>query len=157
MYEGYTILEDGTVIGKMGWEMKPQDNKKGYLVLGLMVDGKRITKAIHRLVAEVHIPNPLNKPEVDHIDGNRQNNHISNLRWATKSENNQHSYNLGNKTSKGEMNGRCQTTEEEVVEICKYISEGISSAAIRDKGYDYNLVRAIKRKKNWTYISSKYF
>lgn len=157
MYEGYIILEDGTVIGKRGWEMKPQDNKKGYLIIGLRVDGKCIMKAIHRLVAEVHIPNPLNKPEVDHIDGNRQNNHISNLRWVTKSENNQHSYNLGNKISKGEMNGRCQTTEEEVMEICKYISEGISSAAIRDKGYDYNLVRAIKCKKNWSYISDKYF
>lgn len=72
MYEGYTVLEDGTVFGKNGKVMSPHDNGKGYLIIGIMVGDRRITKAIHRLVAEVHIPNPLNKPEVDHIDGDRK-------------------------------------------------------------------------------------
>jgi len=157
MYEGYTVLEDGTVFGKNGKVMSPHDNGKGYLIIGIMVGDRRITKAIHRLVAEVHIPNPLNKPEVDHIDGDRKNNHVSNLRWVTKSENNQHAYNLGNKVSRGEMNGRCKTTEKVVREICQYLADGLRVTEIRDKGYSYKLVSAIKSKRNWSYISNEYF
>lgn len=50
--------------------------------------GKNYCKNIHRLVAEYFIPNPNNYDEVDHIDRNKQNNHISNLRWVTSSMNN---------------------------------------------------------------------
>ena len=55
-------------------------------------DGKKVNKYIHRLVAEAFILNAENKKEVDHIDCNRSNNHLSNLRWATIQENRQYSW-----------------------------------------------------------------
>jgi hypothetical protein len=66
------------------------DNGKGYLVLTLYKDEKRYFKKIHRLVAEAFIDNPLNKPEVNHKDGNKKNNNVNNLEWVTTLENCQH-------------------------------------------------------------------
>lgn len=62
-------------------------SQAGYVDVSLYKDGKRIHKKPHRLVAEAFIPNPNNLPEVDHIDTNKDNNRIDNLRWCTHSEN----------------------------------------------------------------------
>ena len=59
----------------------------GYTDVSLYKDGKRYHKKPHRLVAEAFIPNPNNLPEVDHIDTNKDNNCVDNLRWVTHSEN----------------------------------------------------------------------
>ncbi len=86
----YSINEKGEVRNDKTNQIKsPFVNKKNkYLIVDLYEDNKSKKVPIHRLVAEAFISNPKNKPTVDHIDGNRQNNAISNLRWATYSENN---------------------------------------------------------------------
>ena len=61
--------------------------KRGYVIITLSLNGKQKTVPIHRLVAKAFIPNPENKIDVDHIDGDRTNNSINNLRWATRKEN----------------------------------------------------------------------
>lgn len=74
--------------------LKPR-NIKGYLSVHLSKKGITKNLLIHRLVALAFIPNPEDKPEVNHIDGNKKNNCVSNLEWVTKSENDLHAYKLG--------------------------------------------------------------
>lgn len=68
-----------------------QGNRK-YLIAQLWKNNKGYTKLVHRLVAEAFIPNPLNKPQVNHKDKNTSNNCIDNLEWVTCSENHHHAY-----------------------------------------------------------------
>lgn len=70
-------------------------NKKGYTQTILYRDKKPYPVKIHRLVANAFIPNPENKPQVNHIDGDKNNNRIDNLEWCTQAENIQHSYKTG--------------------------------------------------------------
>lgn len=65
--------------------LKKTKDKNGYLFVALGANSKN--KKIHRLVAQMFIPNPENKPEIDHIDGNPQNNNVENLQWVNRKEN----------------------------------------------------------------------
>lgn len=71
--------------------LNPIKKKRGYLTVGFWKDSERVNKSIHRLVAEHFIPNPENKPQVNHIDGNKENNTVENLEWCTAKENITHS------------------------------------------------------------------
>ena len=90
--------------------MKVHAKPSGYKYIKLNdVPRHQITKHIHRLVAQAFIPNPENKEDVNHIDGNKANNVVTNLEWVTRSENVLHSYRvLGRKCEriKGEGNPR---------------------------------------------------
>ena len=89
-YENYLIYNDGRVFGKKYNKfLKPGTNRAGYEYVVLSKEGKRKTHDIHRLVALHYIPNPENKPAVDHINRIRTDNRLENLRWATHSENQQ--------------------------------------------------------------------
>ena len=108
-YEGiYEISNFGRVKSLpkiIGRRMKPESFMKcnvvnGYAMVRLCKNYKVFNASVHRLVAEAFIPNPDNKPTVNHIDGNRLNNDISNLEWATMHEQNIHAYRTGLKDPK---------------------------------------------------------
>ena len=75
---------------KQGVVLSPSTNYKGYKIIRLSNNGNRPCKAIHRLVAETFIPNPDNLPQVNHKDGNKENNSFTNLEWVTNEENSIH-------------------------------------------------------------------
>lgn len=80
--------------------LKTFQGKSGYCYLNTTIQGKKKTFLVHRMVAKTFIPNPENKPCVNHKDGNKANNRIENLEWCTYSENERHSHEvLGKKTA----------------------------------------------------------
>lgn len=79
---------------RKGYELHPNINN-GYYRVTLCNNGKKIIKTIHRLVAEHFIENPMKKPQVNHINGNKLDNRIENLEWVTVQENTIHAYNHG--------------------------------------------------------------
>ena len=88
----YIIGSDGNVTSlkrKQPKVLTGVPNTKGYLKVNLYHNGKKKTTDIHKLVANHFIPNPDNKPEIDHRDVNQLNNDVHNLRWVTSAENNQ--------------------------------------------------------------------
>jgi hypothetical protein len=87
-YEDYLIYEDGKVFSKVTNKfLKHYYDGRGYLQIGLTKNKKQKMFKIHRLLGIHFIPNPDNKPQVDHINRVRDDNRIENLRWATKSQN----------------------------------------------------------------------
>lgn len=91
-------------------------NKDGYVMI-VLPNGER---PLHRLVAETFIPNPENKETVNHIDGNKQNNCLTNLEWATRHEQLIHAYKLGLKTPmQGSNNPNSKLSETDVNYIRK--------------------------------------
>ncbi len=138
-YEGlYEISNLGRVksLSKpIGKRMKPENFLKisivnGYAMVCLCKNSKIFNASVHRLIAEAFIPNPSQKKTVNHIDGNRLNNDISNLEWLTQSENNRHAYRTGLKDPKScgrHGKRRPLTTEEKSL-----ISEKTKEAMQRD-------------------------
>lgn len=92
----YTIDIFGNVIRKKdGKEVSQQKNKFGYMNVSLYKDGKQKQYKVHRLIAQTFIPNPQNKKQVNHIDGDKSHNVVWNLEWVTSKENNIHASNIG--------------------------------------------------------------
>jgi hypothetical protein len=95
-FPNYEISDAGRVRSiKNNIIRKDQTHRQGYKQIYLYKNGNRHYFLVHTLVATHYIPNTKNKPEVNHKDGNKANNHVSNLEWVTRSENMLHLYENG--------------------------------------------------------------
>tara|TARA_R110000772_G_scaffold263872_1_gene383918 strand:+ start:44 stop:577 length:534 start_codon:yes stop_codon:yes gene_type:complete len=101
---------------QIGRELVQAKSRKGYLMVSVKIDGKKYHTSVHRLIALSFIPNPENKPQVNHIDGNKLNNVISNLEWCTNKENHDHARKMGlMKSNTCESHHMSKLTNEEVI------------------------------------------
>lgn len=92
----YFVSSSGRVFSvKSNKILKPHKTSKGYFRVTLLMDGKRKNHRIHRLVANAFISNPRQKEEVNHKDGNKENNRVENLEWVTPCENANHAFQNG--------------------------------------------------------------
>lgn len=87
-FPSYMINRSGDILSTLTNKvLKPAKHKSGYVLVSLRKEGKSYTQKLHRLIAKAFIPNPENKPFIDHINGIRDDNRIENLRWCTNQEN----------------------------------------------------------------------
>lgn len=117
-YEGfYEVSNLGRVRSvRRNIVMSGVKRKDGYVSYNFVRDGITRGKLVHRLVAETFIPNHQNKPEVNHIDGNKQNNNVKNLQWVTPSENQRHAIEIGLRKGSRLQNGGCVLLTKEINE-----------------------------------------
>lgn len=89
----YSVSNQGRVMNnRTGYILKSVPFHRGYMKVNLKVDGKSISRQVHRLVAIAFIPNLDNKPEVNHKNGIHEDNRVENLEWVTGEENRKHAY-----------------------------------------------------------------
>ena len=138
-----------------GKELKLSVDNNGYVIAKL---GNR-RKRLHRIIAELFVPNPKKLPCINHIDCNRSNNKISNLEWCTAKENMQHAKKLGRlnvKSRQGEKHFLHKLTERQVAYIKKRINNDYYHGLLRELSNRYNVsftcISSIRLGTSWKHI-----
>lgn len=136
--------------------LKQQVDKYGYMRVHCYMNNKSKQYQVHRLVALSFISNPDNKPQVNHKDGNKQNNRVDNLEWSTNKENVEHAFSIGlNEGIKGEENVNAKLTENDVVNIYNlYKTNKYSMKDLADKfNTSETNVYDIVNRKRWKHLN----
>ena len=156
----YIVTTNGEVYSTSGGKrrrLKPSIDEAGYYIVGLRIDGKRISLGVHRLVASTFIKNPKNKEEVNHKNGDKSKNDIFNLEWSTRSENMTHSYETG-LHRKGENNVNAVYTETQIRRVCELLEDNIKTRneIVSETGVSWYTIYNIIKGKKWKHVSKDY-
>lgn len=172
-FEGlYVVNQDGVVIsvkrvanlGKGKTRVVPAKllskwyNFRGYELVSLHKNSKKISIPTHIIVAKAFISNPENKPEVNHKDGDKKNNNVNNLEWVTRIENQRHSIYVLGKHRAGELHHNAKITVEQVVKLRGLYATGLYNMAeagrmvgINDKDTSARIIQY----KSWKTLKKK--
>ena len=141
--ELFAITEDGQIWSKRSNRFLKLTLSSGYLTATTKISGSHVCLRAHRLVAQAYIPNPDNKPQVNHKDGNKQNNHVSNLEWCTARENTQHAHDTGlAKALSGTENVNSKLSEEDVRYIRANYRPRDKEFGTRGLGIKFNIAQS---------------
>jgi len=154
----YLITEDGRVWSEYSQKYLRASTPDRYSHVVLMFNGRK-TFNVHRLVAEVYLDNPLNLPVVNHKDGNKLNNHYTNLEWCTIQHNTTHAYETG--LAKGQLgkvglqgitNPKVKLTESEVLEIRRIFNLHSIDVLMKKFNVSESTIRSIYNRQTWKHI-----
>jgi hypothetical protein len=162
----YKVDVLGNIYGLDGRILKPGKDKKGYLRVVLSIENKLCTKKVHRLIAQTFIPNIENKPQVNHINGIKNDNRVDNLEWVTAKENTKHAIDNGLfyfntskqsiniNTKKGSLNVMSLLNEQKVKEIRqKFIPRKYTRKMLSiEYSVSENCIKDIVIRKSWKHI-----
>lgn len=166
-YEGYYQISNNGIVKSLARVIYRSDNvrqtykesikkqtlgKRGYYFVTLCKHGVMKKLKVHRLLAILFIPNPYNKPHVNHIDGNKLNNDLENLEWCSNLENLIHAHQTGLTDNRGSKNGMSKLTENEVIEIRK-LNGSMNQRDIANKfNVSQSAIYNILARKTWKHV-----
>lgn len=141
------------------YNMKVYKTKTGYEYVKFTINGKTRAEFVHRMVAKVFIPNPKNKPEVNHKDGVKSHNYVDNLEWVTSKENKEHAKKLNlYRPARGELSGRAVYTNKQIRNVCVLLEDNHKSVREISKitGVREDTIYGIRTKNIWLTITKNF-
>jgi len=151
----YLVCSDGTIYGPKGNPLKWRSNHDGYAVVTMGKKGHRATQFVHRIVAQLFLPNPNGLPEVDHLDNNRFNPSLDNLEWVTRQQNTGRASSRGSHKDahKGEHNGRAKLTPDLVLQMRSEYQAGTRIIDLQKKyEHPFNTISNAVRGLTWQHL-----
>lgn len=140
---------------KTGRKLHTFKGRDGYYRVSLFINGKAKTYMVHRLVLSAFIsnPDPERYTEINHIDGNKNNNALDNLEWCDRGYNQRHAYRNGLKSApKGVKNGRSKLTDQDVSEIRELLKVLPQKEIAKLYGVCKSTISAIKNRVHWAEV-----
>lgn len=151
----YRVSSHGNVESVRG-RITARSDKDGYLVITVGKLKRRKVVKIHRLVAQLFIPNPNNLPEVNHIDRDRKNPKVENLEWVSHKGNIAHSVKQGSYANRqlGATNSKAKLSEEDIVDIRMLFDNGLMTQKELAEAYEvgWSTIHNIVFRLTWTHI-----
>ena len=125
----------------------------GRVYLNITFMGKTKSVLVNRIVALRYLPNPLNLPEVNHIDGVKAHNAVTNLEWASRSEQERHAFATGLKSTRGSQNSNAKLTSGQVLEIRQKAEAGKTNPELaKEYGVATSTIRGVIERKTWSHL-----